>query len=371
MKVLITYASSGAGHYKTAEAIYRYLQNHSPRVSVRMYDILDFSDPFMQFYYRDAYSLLISRLRFFWRLGYLLTDIKIARPFARAIAKVTNRIGTRRFAALLTRLNPEVIISTHFLSSEIAAFLKTKRKIQSRIVTLITDLGVHPYWISEGVDLYIAPSGFAKRQLLAEGIPTRMVEVYGIPVDEKFLRPLDRKTLSRKLGISDTAFTVLLMTGSFGIGPLERITEELSSEAQLLVVCASNKKLYARLLPRASRNVKVFGFVDNVEELMAVSDLIITKPGGQTIAEILDLELVPIFVSAIPGHEAANAQVLESYGVGITPRNIDELKRLVMEFKYHPEKLQRMREAIKKLKMPKAVKVISDVICENSAGAAC
>ena len=123
------------------------------------------------------------------------------------------------------------------------------------------------------------------------------------------------------------------MTGSFGSGPLEEIAESICAEVQVLVVCAKNKKLLSRLEKRNLENVKVFGFVNNAEELMAVSDVIVTKPGGSSIAEFLNMELFPIFISAIPGQEQENVKTLAAYGVGCAPKNIKEIKDLIVELK--------------------------------------
>jgi processive 1,2-diacylglycerol beta-glucosyltransferase len=108
--------------------------------------------------------------------------------------------------------------------------------------------------------------------------------------------------------------------------------------------------------------VKVFGFVDNAEELMAVSDLIITKPGGSSIAELLNMELAPVFISVIPGQEQENVRVLAGYGVGYAPRNIKQIKKLVFELKNNPQKLQSLKKNIADLAKPNSCQEIASVI---------
>jgi processive 1,2-diacylglycerol beta-glucosyltransferase len=231
---------------------------------------------------------------------------------------------------------------------------------------VVTDFGVHPFWISPGTDIYIAASSYTKTQLLREGVREGQIKEFGIPIEEKFSRTYDRTELCRTFGFKPRSFTVLISTGSFGIGPIERIVASLCLEAQLLVVCANNKRLYARLKARNYPQVRVFGFIDNIEELMAISDVIIAKPGGLTIAESLAMGLFPFFVIAIPGQEAENAKALSSFGIGLYSKDTSLIIDSVLRLKYHPDACRRARELTQRLKRPFSTKELCSVIRESS-----
>jgi len=362
MRVLITYASAGAGHRRVAEAVHNYLKECRPDINLEMVDILAKTGVSFRFAYTKGYNFLIRQTAPLWYFAFWLTEIKVFRTLTRFVADIINRVNTRAFAAYLAAENPDYIISTHFLPSEIACRLKLRNKISSKVVTIITDFGVHPFWIAKGTDLYIAASDFTRNALLAEGVPEERIRVFGLPSDAKFLQQFNRVALSAKLGITPTTFTVLLMTGSFGIGPLEDIARLIYRDIQVLIVCAGNKKLFERLKKINLPNVKVFGYINNTEELMAVSDMIVTKPGGSTIAEILNMELVPVFISAIPGQEEMNVSALKQSGIGLVPKNFKEASNLILDFKSHPEELQEIRNRIKKIKRPLSCEEISGVI---------
>lgn len=371
MKIIVVYASAGAGHFKAADAIYNYLKEHCPQAELKLVDVLDMSCPFFAFFYRWGYSFLIRRAPFLWQTAFFLTDFKPSRFFTRLIAVLINNINTADFVKFLIREDPDIIVSTHFLPSELAARLKREAKIHSKLITQITDFGVHPFWISEGTDIYVVASEVGKEQLIKAGVRQDSVKELGIPVDYKFLKKYDKQESRKKLGIDLKQFTLLVITGSFGTGPLEKIADILHKDVQVLVVCANNKKLYSRLMRRGLLNVKVFGFIHNAEELMAASDLIITKPGGLSTVESLVMDLFPIFISPIPGQETGNIKALAFEGVGIYPRNIGQLKDIVMDFKEHPEKLEAARQAISRMKRPDCLKEICNVVCEGSPGASC
>ena len=205
-------------------------------------------------------------------------------------------------------------------------------------------------------------SDFTKDRLVMEGVEERRISVLGLPFDPKFLQHFNRQVLCQKMGIDPHKFTVLLMTGSFGLGPLEEIAESLHTDCQILVVCARNNKLYARLLKRNLENVKVFGFVSNAEELMAAAQVIITKPGGSTITEVLIMELPAIFISAIPGQETANVKALAQYGIGASPKSVEEIRKLVLDLKNNPQKILELKQKIREIKKPFACKELASVI---------
>jgi len=359
---LITYASAGAGHRRAAEAIYAFLKETRADISLELADILPFASRSFRFFYEHGYPFLVHSAVWLWGFFFWLSGWPPARRLARAAASLANYSGCRRFAGYLIKEKFDYIISTHFLNSELAANLKLKGMIGSKLITVVTDFGVHPFWISGGTDLYIAASESTRDKLLSMGVSPSAIKAAGIPVSPVFLKAKSREQLSGKIGIDAGKFTVLLMTGSFGSGPLEEIAEALSARAQVLVVCARNGRLLDRLQKRNLENVKAFGFVNNTEELMAVSDIIVTKPGGSSIAEFLSMGLFPVFISAIPGQEQENIRVLSEYGVGAVAENVQQIKGLVFGLMDEPGRLQGLKKNIARLGRPLSCEEISSVI---------
>lgn len=363
MKIIVSHASAGAGHSKAGQAVYNYLKEHRSGVTTDIIDVLEKSSRFFRFSYKFGYSFLIKYAPLLWGLGFWVTHCRPLRPWTRIIASFFNRLNTKRFSDFLIRENPDYIVSTHFLPSEIAAHLKIKRKIKSKVVTVITDFGVHPFWVSCGTDIYVAASGLTAEQLVEESVDKSIIRPFGIPVDAKFLGEFNKNQLLAKFNLDPDKFTILVVTGSFGTGPINEITDALAGKVQMMIVCANNRKLLRSLSRRNYPHTRVFGFIDNIQELMAVSDIIVTKPGGLSISESLVMDLFPVFISAIPGQETENIRVLAKYGLGIRADNIKVLKEAVLDLRDHPEKLNAMKERIRRVKKPFAVKDICDALC--------
>jgi len=366
MKVFIVYASAGAGHHKAAQAIFNYFKVKDPRIDLSLLDILDYSNFLFKKNYVHSYNFLIRYALPLWAFVFYLTYAKPIRPLVNLIGDMIDRANTKKFASLLIRENPDLIITTHFLSCEIVSRLKIKNKINSKLVTVITDFGVHPFWLAKATDLYIVPSDFTKKRLVKEGISENHIEVCGVPVDQKFLGKFNRTDLCHKLLIEPDKFTVLIVTGSFGIGPIEKIVKLLYREVQVLVVCAGNRRLFNKLKMSRHDNVLVYGFVENLEELMAVSDIIVTKPGGLTLSELLVMDLPPIFIVTIPGQESENAKIMAQYGIGRKISNLQLLKSTILSYKNNPKELERIKEKIRQMRKPFAAREIYNVVCKDS-----
>ncbi len=372
MKIFITYASAGAGHFKAAEALYDCLRKHDPQVEVKLIDVLSYSKRLVKESHIRGYTIMVSYMPWLWKIAFYLTAFTPLEPLVSRIRFIIDRLNTMDFTDFLVSENPDVVISTHFLPSESVAYLKNKGKIRSKLITVITDFGVHPFWLFNNTDMYVVASGATREQLILKGIKENKIKVLGIPIYEKFaLGTNKRNSLFAKFNLDENKFTVLVATGSFGIGPIEKIVEALHEDVQVLVVCARNKKLFKKLSKENYKQARIFGFVDNIEELMGVSDIIITKPGGLTISEILTIGTVPLFISAIPGQETENIRILSGYGIGEWVKNIADIKGLVLDYKAHPQKMQLARENMDRLKKPSAAEELCNAVCAGSFWAGC
>ncbi len=363
MKVVIVYASAGAGHRRSAEALYNYFRAHCPSCDIKLIDVLDKAHPLFRKLYSWGYLFLVNHAASLWQLSFWLTSLKCLKPVNDFLNFLIDRLNAKKFSKFLIKEAPDFVVSTHFMPSEITAYLKKKGLIKSKLITVITDFTVHPFWIYPGTNTYVVASDFAKEQLIIAGVKEEQVKELGIPVDDKFLLEYDRGLLASRFGIEPNKFTALLVTGSLGLGPIEEIVQLLYKDILLLVVCAGNKRLYSRLSVKAYPGVKVFGFVDNMQELMAAADIIITKPGGLTISEVLAVGLVPIFISPIPGQETNNVEVLARHGIGESVSCPLSLRKIVLDYKERPDKLTRARNNIAAFRKPHPARELCNVIC--------
>ncbi|MGD9015710.1 MAG: glycosyltransferase, partial [Candidatus Omnitrophota bacterium] len=294
LKILVAYASAGNGHRRAAEAIYSCFKKNYPEVEITLVDIGQYTNWLFAKFYSRGYSFLVVYLKAIWAIIYYLTNLGILA----SLFKLFSRLNCRRFINLLLRLEPDVVLVTHFFPAEVVAYLKQKKRINPRLVMIITDFSLHRLWLLKEVDSYIVASDYTGDCLVAKGIKPENIKRLGIPIDSRFAISFKTKQQAKEP-------SALLATGAFGFFLIEKVVNLLVSEIKLIVVCGNNRRLYKRLQRKQYQGIELYGFTDQLPKLMSQVDLIITKPGGLTIAEALSMELPMLFMGAIPGQEIA------------------------------------------------------------------
>ena len=126
------------------------------------------------------------------------------------------------------------------------------------------------------------------------------------------------------------------------------------------------------LLDKRKRSLRfkavVYGYTTEVYELMSVSSLIVTKPGGLTISESLSKELPIIILNPIPGQEAKNTEYLISEGVAVKADSAADAALLTEMLLGNRSKLEQMRGNASRIAKPRSSTDIARLIleCANS-----
>jgi processive 1,2-diacylglycerol beta-glucosyltransferase len=359
MKILVIHATAGAGHKKAAEAIYNGLTQTSHES--KLVDALDYTNPLFKRTYPETYTFLVTKLSWAWGFFFGLLDVPTIQPLVRVARRIYNGLNAGKLQKFLKEEQFDCIITTQFLSAEVSAYLKRTAQIKSKVICVVTDFDVHRIWINQGIDIYTGATNFTKGQLIKKGVSAEKIFVTGIPTDGKFA-VMDAKTDVRKrLGLDEQWFTILIATGSFGMGPIEELIQGLKGH-QLLIVCGHNKSLFERLQPLAKGKTHVYGLVNNMHELMGAADVMVTKPGGLSIAEALVKKLPMIFFSAIPGQETNNIAVLKSSHACVDQMTVPEITNYIDDLSTSPQKLETLRSNLASLSKPSAVADIIKLI---------
>lgn len=366
MKIIIVYASSGAGHQKAAEAIFKVLKEEK-NVAVHLIDSLDYTAPLFHYLYPRAYLFLVRYLPSVWGFFYDGLNLVFIGPLLRRLRRLLNGLNGKKLERFFLAEQPDLIVSTHFFASEVASALKKKKKLATRLITIVTDFVIHSVWVTPQTNHYVVATSDTEEALLRRQVPRERIAILGIPVDPVFEEREDRVTLSRKIGISPERFTVLLASGGFGIGPIEKLVRCLSRHdvLQLLVVCGRNRSLYRRLKSQISlqdQRIVLYEFVNNIHELMSVSDCMVSKSGGLTMSEALAKHLPTFILYPIPGQEGGNRDVLVRHQVALSLRDIRQLEEYFCQPDRLREMLTQVQKRISHFKKPHSAKRVTDFI---------
>jgi processive 1,2-diacylglycerol beta-glucosyltransferase len=382
-RVVLLSVSAGTGHIQAASAIRSAILEKYPQAEVTVLDTFRYTSPFLEKVVLGTYLEMLKVTPVIY--GYLYRRAEkgqVLSGFAKnEFNRIINRFSATRLLDFLEDKNPQAVICTHPFPLGILAALRRENKFKHLIVGVVTDFTVHSYWIFPEVDCYLVPD----RRLVGEfgyyRIATEKVYPTGIPIDLKFSMPLDKKAIRGHLGLDLDLPTILVMGGGLGMGSVAETVKALGNgeiSCQLLVVAGKNVQLRMKLESMAgelANRVEVFGFVSNINELMAASDLMVGKAGGLTCAEALARQLPMFIYDPLPGQEERNAEFLEAAGVAVKVKKDGDLARRVEACLNNPAGLEKMSLAAKLLARPgaarEAVELIAGMVCPASGGAEC
>jgi processive 1,2-diacylglycerol beta-glucosyltransferase len=330
MKVLIATITAGGGHLQAAAALEEAWRSLRPRDTVERVDVLNFFSSLHKKLYTEGYVELVQRAPELWGFMFKTTDNpKLVRRLAK-LRKTFPPTSTLRFLRHLKQFKPDVVLCTHYLPVEILGKARDQWDGPPPLgVCVVTDFEAHALWMGEAADLYCVAAAETKAGLVARGVSGDNVVATGIPISAKFSAPCDAAAVRKRYGLRDDLPTLLVLGGGFGMGPVAEVLDQLDGtpgDFQTLVVAGRNEELRRELAGRDRRHpTHVFGFVTNMNELMAVSELIITKPGGLTTSEALAMGKPMFVLNPIPGQEAANSDFLLEHGAAIKASRVEDL----------------------------------------------
>jgi len=386
MKILIFYASYGGGHLNAAKSINDYIISNYPNNDVELIDCMKYVNKTIEKLTTAAYREMAKKAPWAW--GKIYSDSQKG-PLAHLSSR-SNKIMAIKLLRLLREKQPDVIISTHPFGSQMCSYLKRKNKITAKIATIMTDFSPHDQWLvgHKFTDYFFVANDKMKNYLINKGITENKISVTGIPISNRFLKTYNKKEILDTYNLSEDKFTVLFFGGGeFGLGKTKTaeifesfVQESLKEKIQIIAIAGKNPKMKANFEEIVSKysvnttnnnttnttditnNVKILEFTNQVPELMSISDLVVTKPGGLTTSESLASHLPMLIINPIPGQEEENAEFLEDKGIAIWIRKNDDSKLIIENLLADNQKLNLMKENTKLLARPHSTETICKMI---------
>jgi 1,2-diacylglycerol 3-beta-galactosyltransferase len=270
-----------------------------------------------------------------------------------------------RARAVLAAAGPDVVLFTHALAVRPGLDALDALGLSVPAVAMVTELvTVHASWIDPRVTRYLAASDEVVRSLGDLGVAPERIAKTGLPVGPRFGRvPETTAELRRRLRLAPAATTALVLAGGEGSGPVEAMVPALARalpELQLAVVCGRNQKLYRALdgfgLPPT---VRLFGFVDNVAELMQAADFVLTKGGPQSVSETLAAGRAVVVFDLLPGQERGNGAYVVRSGAGYLALDLPNVLAAARRLTDDPALRCRLAAAARERGQPEAARRVA------------
>ena len=309
MKVIILTMSTGNGHHIASRALCEYLK--SKDVDAQIIDAYKYFNKIFSNLLEKGYLLATKYTPYVYGKFYRKIEKQDHSDSKMSWSQFCNSFVARQFARYISKQNPDIVVSTHPLASNLITRYKSKNLVNTKSIGIITDFCVHPYWEQTKMDYYVCANELIKNQLVKKGISEDKILPFGIPVETKFSVKTEKSEARKILGIEDKK-TIFIITGSMGYGNTEkyiRALDDMKEDFQIISVCGNNTAMKEHIDSLCTKKkLYNYGFVTNVNMMMDASDFIITKPGGLTVSEAIAKKLPVILVDPIPGQEDRNRE---------------------------------------------------------------
>ncbi len=369
-KILITYGSYGSGHKTIANYIKKYLEDNYD-YEIRVFDFTKNSNLVGRIGVKLFDFNIKYRTKFLFNLSYELMDHRITTiGFKRFTKKSFDNNYNRKF---ITDFKPDITISTHFFGNNLVSYYNDLGLIDSKILTIITDYKSHQWWISnhKNEDGFIVGNEIVKNELTSMGIPSKKVYVFGLPVNPCVSEGLKDKTEVLKEYKLSGKRPIYLFFGGGSVGSMAyfdyfKIIAKQNYDIDLIFVCGKNDKLKRKcesyVRSKKINNVKVLGFTTDVFNLMQISDVVISKAGGATVTECLEMKVPMIIIPGYGGQEKYNERFMVKKRFALRAKTTYGLKRLVKKTSRNTLILKRIKMRLLNKDKNDSVKLICDLV---------
>ena len=295
-KILIFYASYGGGHLSAAKSIKDYIDTNYEDTESQLVDCVEYINKPLNKITTTAYTEMAKKAPWAWGKVYSRSE---KGPLAH-ISTTSNKVMSLKLNTLLKEYKPDLVISTHPFATQMCGYLKKKEKLDCKIATIMTDYAPHEQWLvfSDFIDFYFVAHDKMKQQLIEHGVSENKVFATGIPLSNRFLLNYNKQEILNYFGLQANKKTILFFAGGeFGLGKsktyemLKTFVENFDN-IQIVAIAGRNakmKKEFDELVESSHKqdSIKILEYTDKVPELMSISDMVVTKPGGLTTTESL------------------------------------------------------------------------------------
>ncbi|MEK4562278.1 diglucosyl diacylglycerol synthase [Staphylococcus sp. FSL K6-3157] len=349
-KILILTGSFGNGHLQVTQSVVnQFNEMNLDNLTVIEHDLFLEAHPILTSICKKWYINSFKYFRNMYKAFYYSRPDQLDKCFYKYY-------GLNKLINLLLKEKPDLILLT--FPTPVMSVLTEQFDMNIPIATVMTDYRMQKNWITPHSQRYYLATEDLKDEFASIGIPKSQIKVTGIPIADKFEEDIDKTSWLRQNNLAPDKPTILMSAGAFGVSKgFDQMIQEIlnrSPHSQVVMICGKNKELKRTLSAQFKNydNVLIVGYTKHMNEWMASSQLMITKPGGITISEALTRQTPMIFLNPAPGQELENANYFEEKGFGLIADTPEEAIQQVATLTNTPSKIAEMTQSMNESRIP-------------------
>ena len=364
MRILVLSVTAGEGHNAMGKALINAaeMRHHD----TMMLDYFKDASPLRAAFAQPIYFFFLRHFPRFCRRTYVSLSKRDYHKMPGRLSAfgfmTSSKQCNQRILNTIREFKPDMIYCTHVYAAYMMSYFKANHYCDLPTFFIVSDYVPHPYTEHcTKIDYLLTPTTELHPLLKEMGYQDSQFLPIGITVDPKFAMHHDRMRLATSLGIKSNMFTILMISGAVGFGKTISLIDGIIKEGlkvQLIVVNGRNEEAKQRIDEKIQKagikNILNYGFVNNVHELMAVSDVMIGKLGGVGITEAFNMGLPVICPMEAPAQEYDNGIYLEKKHCIINAGNNEKALAAIRSLMGNPETLKTMRQNVKAIAKPNA-----------------
>ena len=367
-KILITYASYGSGHKTVANYIYEYFKEHGD-YDLKIVDVMDYASLIGKINLKLFNMIFKFQFSLPATIGYELSDNKIVTaPYKIYTKACLNKKLQKDFL----EYNPDLLIATHFFGGIMMGSINKKYHTKTKIITIITDYCSNCMWLQNHKyeDYIVVSNEIVKQEVLKFGVDEKKICPFGIPLSSKFKVTDDKEKIKFKYNIKNNKPIILFFGGgsmgsSFTYNYLKAILK-LKLDINIIFVAGKNVELQNKVndlvMKENTPNITVLGFTNDVSNLLNIATLVITKPGGLSVTEALEMKTPMILIPGNGGQENYNANFVTKNKFGLRVRTPFQLSRVMKKINNNPKIVQNMYNNLKNQEENKSIEKLFNLV---------
>lgn len=347
MRILMLSANTGEGHNSSAKALMEVLQSRG--VECQLQDCLAYLSPNFSKFICDWHVRIYQYGGKIFDKGYRFLENTANPENFNPIYELIS-LGAGKLRDAIMEEDFDGVVCVHPFAGTMITEVRRSWGMEIPTCLVATDYTCSPTVEQCDLDTFFVPAAEICREFELAGIPREKQMVTGIPVRQGFYEKADRQQARTTLQLPQESLVVLVMCGSMGCGPIERIAEETLSQmpedSVMVAVCGRNEKLRESMERIRDPRLRVTGFIHNFTTYLDSADLIITKPGGLSSTEAANKHVPMVFINTVGGCESRNFDHYVKKGYAVGSSEPEEVIRIAIRMVWDTASREKMRKTL-------------------------